>query len=201
LALASPAPAHQPQIVGKDSIVIKDPEISRAFYDSLIGKPRTYQIESTKEFELYVNILVPRSSNPEGRYSAEVYLIEGSRRKPVGTLKQDSVKWKEFYEPYAGDYYIMGPELKRRVPAGHYEIVVFSGQNRGKYVLAVGEKEEWDLKATVKALVVLPKLKIDFFKTSVLTLLPTLMGLLYLLVLLILIALILAAWRLGRLLH
>jgi hypothetical protein len=167
----------------------------------LTGTPRTYQVESDKEFDLYVNILVPKSSNPEGRYSAEVYLVEGKQRKLVGTLKQDAVKWKEFFEPYAGDYYIMGPELKRRVPSGHYEIVVFGRQNLGKYVLAVGEKEAWDFRATLEALLVLPKLKIDFFKTSILTLLPTLMGLIYLIVLLIFIALIIAAWKLGRLLH
>jgi len=39
------AQAHQPTIVGKETLTIDNPEISRAFYDELKGAPRSYLIE------------------------------------------------------------------------------------------------------------------------------------------------------------
>jgi hypothetical protein len=176
LLIASSAVAHQPVIVEKEIIEIEKPEISRAFYDELEGKPRLYLIESEKEFDLYVNLLVPKNSNPEGRYSANVYQIKEGKRSLLTKVDGSSVEWKEFYEPFGGDTYLMGPEWKQTVPAGKYEIEVFSADNMGKYVLAVGEKEFFGPKEIASVYTEVPKLKSEFFETNPISFLWTPFG-------------------------
>jgi hypothetical protein len=199
LMLATQAIAHFPVIVKGDRLLIKDPEISRAFYDRLAGSPHTYLIESPKNFDLYINLLVPKSSNPNGRYSANVYRLEDNQRLPIGKLDQNAVEWTEFYEPFAGDTYLKGPEFKMQVAAGSYEIEVFSTQNQGKYVLAVGEVEAFGLnKNTLKTLLILPRLKTEFFNVSALSLLRSRMGIAYVVFLALLILLIFIVWKLTR---
>jgi hypothetical protein len=166
LFVASPILAHQPVIVGKATEEIRDPAISRAFYDALAGQPRSYFINTDKAFDLYLNLLVPKNTNASGHYSARVYRLLDGRRQLLVDLKASSVEWREFYEPFGGDTYLKGPEFKRNVPAGRYAIEVYSAGNRGKYVLAVGEKEFFGPKEIAQVYVAVPRLKGSFFGTS-----------------------------------
>lgn len=172
LLIASSALAHQPVIVEQEAIEIEKPEISRAFYDELEGKPRSYLINSEKDFDLYVNLLVPKNTNPDGRYSARIL----KDNRPLTVVRGDSVEWVEFYEPFGGDTYLKGPEWKQRVPAGRYEIEVYSEDNLGKYVLAVGEKEFFGPKEIASVYTEVPKLKSEFFETNPLSFLWTPFG-------------------------
>jgi len=176
LILATGALAHQPVIVRGDRIEIEKPEISRAFYDELNGNPRTYFISADKAFDLYINLLVPKNTNPEGRYSARVYQLTAGKKILLTDIKGESVVWKEFYEPFGGDYYLKGPEFKQNVPAGRYEIEVYSANNRGKYVLAVGEKEYFGPKEIASVYTEVPKLKAEFFGGNPLSFLVTPFG-------------------------
>ena len=182
LSLAGIASAHQPRIIYSQAgdINIIDPELSQAFYDDLKGKPRDYFIDSNKSFELYINLLVPNPANQEGKYSARVFLMDGapsgSQEKQIAELDAGSVNWQGFYEPFGRDYYLKGPELDETVPAGKYKIEVYSADNKGEYVLAVGKKEMYDIKALLNAYWQLPLLKINFFKTPVWQFFFTLFG-------------------------
>lgn len=166
LFVAAPILAHQPVMVGKTTEEIRDPAISRAFYDELTGQPRSYFINANKAFDLYLNLLVPKNTNASGRYSARVYRLSDGRRQLLTNVRADSVEWREFYEPFGGDTYLKGPEFKRNVQAGKYEIEVYNVGNRGKYVLAVGEKEFFGPKEIAQVYVALPLLKASFFGTS-----------------------------------
>jgi len=143
--------------------VINNPDISRAFYGELNGEPRSFIFSAKKPFNLYVNLLVPKNTNPSGRYSARVYFITETGRIKLADIKAASVEWKEFYEAFGGDSYIKGPEFKQSATAGPYEIEVYSADNRGKYVLAVGEKEFFGPKEIYNVYTELPKLKALFF--------------------------------------
>ncbi|MBU1613053.1 hypothetical protein KKC87_01310, partial [Patescibacteria group bacterium] len=171
------AEAHKPVIVRGDNVQIENPEISRAFYDSLPHGPRVYEIYSDKDFVLYANLLVPENSNKDGRYSADIFRVTENGYEPIGRLGESSIDWKEFYEEYGGDYYLKGPEFKQSVLAGRYEIIVHSYTNLGKYVLAVGEKEQFSPLDWFKSLYILPILKISFFKVSIFTLFKSKIGL------------------------
>jgi len=166
LFFSSTTLAHQPVIVEKDSIQIEKPEISRAFYDELKGRPRSYFIDSEKDFDLYINLLVPKNTNSGGRYSAHVYRVKNGQRALLTEIDGGSVVWQEFYEPFGGDTYVKGPEYKHAVPAGRYEIEVYSQDNLGKYVLAVGEKEFFGPKEIAKVYTDVPRLKGEFFGSS-----------------------------------
>ena len=182
LAFANVASAHQPRIVYLQAgdVTINNPEISQAFYDVLKGQSRNYFIDSDKDFELYVNLLVPEEANRDGRYSANIFLLEnGQNEKQIATLDGNAFNWQQFYEPFGRDYYLKGPELDQTLTAGKYKIEVYSppqrgpaeggtNSNQGEYVLAVGKTESYDIQSLLNVYWQLPFLKITFFKTSVL---------------------------------
>jgi len=180
--------AHQPRLVDGDMIVIDHPEVSKAYYDTLAGSPRTFVIESGKPFLLYLNLLVPESSNPQGRYSAIVYTLAGAEKTELARLDAASVVWKEFYEEYGGDYYLWGPEYERQVPAGRYEIVVYSTDNLGRYVLATGKEEDFPPIEIARTFLTLPFLKIQFFQYPLQTLLASPVILVWLVIVVVLAA-------------
>ena len=107
LAFAGNASAHQPRIIYLQTgdIQISDPELSQAFYDELKGTPRDYFIDSSKDFELYLNLLVPNPENKDGRYSADVFSAQGGSAsggdiqwKKLYSLDGTSFEWHNFYE-------------------------------------------------------------------------------------------------------
>ena len=167
---SSVAYAHQPNLVflNPGDVEISNPEISQAFYDELTGAPRNYFITSDKDFVLYINILVPEIANRNGRYSANVFLIksDGTEEK-IATINGSTPNWSEYYESYGRDYYLKGPELESQLLAGKYKIEIFSVDNLGKYVLAVGKTESYDLKSLLNIYWQIPTLKIKFFQSDV----------------------------------
>ncbi len=58
--LAQDAHAHQPRIVtGEHVTLVEAPEISKAYYGELTGKPDLFVVERDKQWDLFVEILVP----------------------------------------------------------------------------------------------------------------------------------------------
>ena len=173
---SSVAYAHQPNLVflNPGDVEILNPEISQAFYDELTGTPRNYYITSDRDFVLYINILVPEIANRNGRYSANVFSIknDGTEEK-IATIDGTTPNWSEYYESYGRDYYLKGPELESQLLAGKYKIEIFSADqtaeavNLGKYVLAVGKTESYDLKTLLNIYWQIPTLKIKFFQSDV----------------------------------
>lgn len=182
--------AYIPRIIynQRENVKIKDPEIFQIFFDELGGKPRNYLISSERGFNLYVNVLVPFSSNPNGRYSLKIFSLENGflengemeeseDNKIVFVDGQTDFQWKEFYDSFGRDYYLKGPQFSTNLPAGKYGIVIFSYENRGKYALAVGEQETLPFLEFLGIYWKLPLLKIEFFKTSVFEFFITPLGL------------------------
>ena len=179
LGFASFTSAHLPRIIYNQSadIQIKDPEVSQVFYDELGGNPRNYLINSDADFNLYINLLAPAYSNPNGKYSAKIFLIQAEDEEVAFIDGQTGFLWQEFYEPFSRDYYFRGPEFEKTLSAGNYKITVFSYENRGKYVLVVGKEEKFSLIEVLNIYWTLPLLKMEFFKTSVLEFFLTPFGL------------------------
>jgi len=155
-------------------VQITNPEIIQSFYDELKGSPRDYFIESSEDFELYINLLTPKAASDGGIYSADVFLLgdpifglEEVDNKIV-TIDGTSSKWESFYESSSREYYLKGPELLKQLSAGSYKIEVYSPSNQGKYVLRLGREEFYDWKSILNIFWQLPLLKLNFFKTDVL---------------------------------
>jgi len=155
--------AHQPR-VGTDNIQIEDVEISKAYYGELEGKPHIYTINSDKEFSIYINVLIPGNKLTH-RISAE--LIKDD--KVIEFLDGNNFDWEIWYEEFAGDYYMKGPELGEdfkstsKLPAGQYTVKVFNDNNQGKYSLAIGEREEFPAPEIANAILLVPWLKLTIF--------------------------------------
>jgi hypothetical protein len=155
--------AHQPKVVSNNPVYINAPEISKAYYDNATSFPKYYIINSPKDFELYLNLLVPSQTNPLGRFSAQVFQPSLQGNVHVATLSAQGSQWFLWSDSSTNDSYYRGPELRQKLPAGFYEIEVTGNQNAGKYVLAVGEKEEFTIKKLVETAFMLPDLKKNFF--------------------------------------
>ena len=57
--------AHQPRIVDAEKIYVTKPEVSKAYYAKLSGKPHTYIISVNSAIDLYVNVLLPHKEGPK----------------------------------------------------------------------------------------------------------------------------------------
>jgi hypothetical protein len=163
VAVGDPADAHQPEIVGQAKQVrVSDPEISKAYYGRLPGTPVDFTIESPTAFTLYAQLTVP--DIPRVHRDHRLTVVGPTGRLAVLTTPPS--RWRKFYEPFGGDHYLVGPELRRQVAAGRYTVEVSRPGNRGTYVLAVGEEERWGPAEGVSALVALPAVKRDYFGES-----------------------------------
>jgi len=202
LVLVSATLAHQPRIVSGELTQIENPEVSQAFYGQLKGKPDYYQIKSDGPFSFYVGILVPDLQGIGKDVSGEITKgHEHEKGEMLFFLNGLDHEWTYYYEEFGGDSYYKGPELRRNpdeqglprgvdVDEGTYTIKVFSPDNEGKYVLVVGEREEFPLNEIIKTLFVLPTLKVQFFGKSPWTAYFNLIGLFLLISVLVIVGIV-----------
>jgi hypothetical protein len=171
LLLVTAIYAHQPVIVKKESskdnpVLVKNSEISYAFYGELDGESHYYKIVSEKPFDLYVNILVPdyspKSEPPITKHDISFEILKDN--KSIFTVDGNNSEWKRFYEPYGRDHYYMGPEFDKNVGAGTYIVRVFNKNNTGKYSLATGKIEKFTPWGLIGAIAKARSLDKWFFK-------------------------------------
>ena len=154
--------AHQPRIVDTEKIHVTKPEVSKAYYAKLSGKPHTYFISVNSAIDLYVNVLFPYNEGLKKNITVDVFRDDQS----IGSLSSGEVVWKKFFEPFGQSMYWQGPELKKNVDAGKYEILVQSKEKNLRYVLAIGETEVWNGMDSINAILLIPELKRNFFEES-----------------------------------
>jgi hypothetical protein len=192
--------AHQPRISfgakhsPLDPVVIKKPEVSRAYYGRLTGEPDYYRIDSRAPYQLYLNILVPDLRDSRLDMSVDVI----SDNKTLLSMKGKGYKWERFFEPFARDNYLKGPELDWRLRQGTYFIKVYNKGNIGKYSLAVGSIESFPIHEVIKMAFTLPAIKADFFNKPAYSAFLTPVGLMMLIYLMIAIGLVFGGVSVAR---
>jgi hypothetical protein len=102
--------------------------------------------------------------------------VKDGKNERIAFLDGKGFEWTLFFEEFAKDHYFWGPEYKaedsikgkelkgERLVGGDYLIRVFNPLNEGKYVLVVGFLEKFPFKEILKALFIIPKLKVKFFE-------------------------------------
>ena len=178
--------AHQPRLVEMEKINITEPEISKAYYGNLSGKPHIYTISTSSPIDLYVNILVPFIEGPGKNVTVNIFKGE----QLIRTLSPTKEDWKEFFEPFGQSMYWKGPEFKVRADAGKYKIHVQSTEKSIKYVLATGEIEAFGGPESLRAILLIPELKKKFFEESPLSFILSPLGWGYILLLQVLVILV-----------
>ncbi len=167
IILCTTAYAHQPRIVydrnnnADNLIIITQPEISRAYYGELKGEQDNYMIITKEPFKLYLNILTPYSLN-ENRKDFMIEVRDFENRQ-ILILDGTQAEWSLYFEEFARDYYMKGPEKRIDLKAGIYYMNLGNTDNQGKYLLAVGEKESFPLNEILKTYYTIPRIKMEFF--------------------------------------
>jgi hypothetical protein len=178
--------AHQPRLVEMEKINVTEPEISKAYYGNLSGKPHIYTISASSPIDLYVNVLVPFIEGPDKNVTVKIFKGE----QPIGILSPKKDDWNKFFEPFGQSMYWKGPEFKVRADAGKYTIHVQSTEKSIRYVLATGEIEAFDGTESLRAILLIPELKKYFFEESPLSFILSPLGWGYVLLLQLLVLLI-----------
>ncbi len=174
LLSATPAVAHQPVVVAGTTysldapFEVEQPEISKAFFAALEGRPHYYRIVSSAPFRFYAGITVPKIDDCplEQRFSFDV--LDGGLNSIVAT-DGEAFDWWPWYEGFGKKWYWVGPEVgsefksDRVFTAGTYYIRVSSADNAGRYVLAVGDVESFPIDVVVKTMIMMPGINRDFW--------------------------------------
>ncbi len=152
--------AHSPSYIGTSNIeTIPDANTSRAYYGELIGKPAEFDITLLSTTTFYISILAPDVAGARSDFAVRMLSATGDT---VLTLEQKS-PWEKWYEEFAGDWYLKGPEMRRALAAGTYTIIVSNPENQGKYVLAPGEAEVFTVAGIPKTIAEIYHVKTEFF--------------------------------------
>lgn len=163
--------AHQPVFQDQnpnskeESYLIKKPEVSKAIYATLSGKPHYYRIESDIDFKFYAGITVPKidDCNQFIKFSYSIYQIINNQEKLIAEMDGENFEWWEWYEPYGKKWYWIGPEYGAEFSstttfnAGNYLIKIYNKKNKGNYVLATGDIEKFGPLVIAKLPFVMPK--------------------------------------------
>lgn len=153
--------AHQPNYVGEDKIIVdNEPAISKAYYGDLAGSAVNFSVSSDVSFSLYANILSPDADSAKSDLSVA---ISDASNTIIANIGGESGPWEKWYEEFAGDYYLRGPEFKRDVPAGKYRLSVSNKKNIGRYIIAIGEAESFPIPEIPRTLSQLYAVKTNFF--------------------------------------
>jgi hypothetical protein len=168
--------AHQPRLVmgwdinsEQNALLIPEPEISKAYYGELNGKPDYYKIILDKQTPVYLGILSPYVPGASTDFTVELYDYKDNfSMTQVILLDGKSYQWKPMYEPFGGDWYLQGPDAKENLTNVTYYIKVSSPSNTGKYSFAIGDIESFPPQEALNAYIALPMLKQLFFERHVL---------------------------------
>jgi hypothetical protein len=163
--VAGVAEAHQPRFPAPGVNIVNDPDVSQAWYAELSGEPAEYWLEVQDSLLLYVSVLVPSIPMVTKDYTAVVSTELNGVEQVVFTLDGPVGQWSDFFEPVAGDHYWQGPERRIKVGPGTYKVRVSNPGNKGKYVLAIGERESFPPAEIARVVGVMPRLKRYFGKS------------------------------------
>jgi len=172
--MSMPAIAHQPVVSdGKEYPVnapfeIEEPEISKAFFAQLNGEPQYYRIVSDVPFRFYAGVTVPKIDGCPltQRFSFDVL---DAKLEPIVAADGETFEWWPWYESFGKKWYWVGPEVgaefksDRELASGTYLIRVFNTENRGRYVLAVGDIESFTPDVIAKTMIVIPGINREFW--------------------------------------
>jgi len=171
---AAPALAHQPVLIsGQDypagaPYEIEEPEISKAIFAELPGRPHYYRIDSPAPFRFYAGITVPKIDGCPLAATFSLDVLDADFR-PILTADGETFDWWPWYEEYGKKWYWVGPEIgadfkaDREFEAGTYYIRVYNEKNSGQYVLAVGDIESFPIGVIARTIFTMPVINREFW--------------------------------------
>lgn len=147
--------AHQPNFPEPSSpddyINVVEPLVSKAYYAELKDFPHTYRLKITEPTFFYTEILVPDFVTEKNRTG--ILVREEDRGvSEVARINPKDATWESFYEVFGGDTYLQGPKYETTLEPGNYIFEISTPNNLGKYVLVIGQEEEFSPGGFIKSL-------------------------------------------------
>lgn len=130
--------------------MVDDAEHSTAIYAILTGEPDYYRIDEAEAFDFYVGLTAAKLEGCGLQQTFDIEVLDADFRVIDGR-RGEGFRWWPWFEPFGRKWYWVGPEIgadfasTQVYPAGTYYIRVSNAQNRGKYVLAIGDDERFGL--------------------------------------------------------
>ncbi len=143
--------AYIPEVIVEKNLLdvyqISDPELAQTFYGELVDFPHTYQIIATEPFYLFVQISVPEMGTSSAIVSGIIIKepVGKGRVEEITRLTARDAVWEKDREWWTMDAYQKGPFFEKELGPGTYRIEVHTPNNREKYILKVGTREEMAL--------------------------------------------------------
>ncbi len=139
--------AHQPWLITfekyEDTFMIEDTQVSKAYYVDMTGFPHNYEFSLGEKREVFLEILVPDIGTVDDVYSGTLVKKNRNKIELVDRMEAKTAEWESFYEVHGGDSYRRGGSFRGELEAGDYLLEMSSPDNLGKYVLVVGELEDF----------------------------------------------------------
>ena len=166
--------AHQPVLssdsanTAKAPYIIEEPEISKAIFSELKGKPHYYRIDSDSKFKFYAGITVPKIDDCPLAEKFSFEVLDTDFRL-VERKDGENFNWWPWYEKHGEKWYWIGPEIGEKFKSngvykeGTYYLRIFNRFNTGRYVLAVGDTESFPFTVIVQMLFTMPKINSAFW--------------------------------------
>ena len=119
-------------------------------------------------FDFYAGLTVPKIDDCADfpRFS---FAVLDQDFHLIQELDGQNFQWWEWYEPYGKKWYWVGPEYgedfksTKIFDAGTYYIKVYNKDNKGNYVLAVGDIEKFTPLVIAKTIITLPRINRKFW--------------------------------------
>jgi hypothetical protein len=161
MLLPMAASAYQPRLIDQAIVVkVANPQIAQAFLGQMTGSSVLYSFEFTEPQDLYIQLFVPKIEDIDKDVSAYLFKMVDRKEEIIARIDGKKFEWTEYYEEITNDEYWQGPELTKKLEAGSYMLRVYSPDNEGKYVLAVGQDELYPPKEIVNAVISMPNIKL-----------------------------------------
>lgn len=144
----------------QNAIEIKDPQVSYAIYGNLKGEGRVDYIRyfAKKGDPIYIELAVPSFKDEENFMPSFAVIGEGMPANtgsapftvPEGCgfmIFNSERKYGTYFETYTQTTYTVRQEVRMKSPAsGEYYLAVYSPEGSdGKYLLAIGEEDKFDI--------------------------------------------------------
>lgn len=163
LALPLSAAAFSLEWHGEPAVTVQDPQRAIGYAGKLTGEPHEYTFTLAEPAEIYFTVLVPDTERAKTDISAAL-VDTRSPDVPVGVILGTEGIWKSY--DYQGDAYLKTQEFRATIPAGAYQLIIWSSQNDSPYVLVLGEREPNILAKIAGTLSALPTVRTVFFGRS-----------------------------------
>lgn len=126
-------------VSGPGAVFVANPLKQAQYNGTLDGDPAIYQFETTSTIVIDVQLAIPEQENSKNDISAAL-LDQKNIDTPLAVLESGSVAWDQPYqEPKTGITYRKGPAITKELPAGAYEIRIWSSNNDSAYAIAFGK--------------------------------------------------------------